>query len=45
MFRPRPPKSVIYDPIYEAMGLPVDPHLRMFLSKREDGNNNNISRL
>ncbi|XP_030529675.2 uncharacterized protein LOC115740329 [Rhodamnia argentea] len=32
----RPIFNSVYDPMYEAMGLPIDPHLRMFLaSKRE----------
>ncbi|KAK6243851.1 hypothetical protein QUC31_010260 [Theobroma cacao] len=29
----------VYDPSYEAMGLPVDPHLRMFLARRESAEN------
>lgn len=24
----------LYDPIYEQMGLPVDPHLRFFLAEQ-----------
>ncbi|XP_017976504.1 PREDICTED: S-antigen protein [Theobroma cacao] len=29
----------VYDPSYEAMGLPVDPHLRMFLARCESAEN------
>ncbi|KAK3229204.1 hypothetical protein Dsin_001085 [Dipteronia sinensis] len=29
----RYPKNSLYDPLYEAMGLPMDPHLRMFLAR------------
>ncbi|KAF7805262.1 hypothetical protein G2W53_044373 [Senna tora] len=29
--------NLVYDPMYEQMGLPVDPHLRMFLAKRNQG--------
>ncbi|KAI4338200.1 hypothetical protein L6164_016544 [Bauhinia variegata] len=36
---PPPPQSSVansfYDPKYEEMGLPVDPHLRMFLAKHD----------
>ncbi|KAM1387632.1 hypothetical protein ACFX2I_033619 [Malus domestica] len=36
---PRAIKNSLYDPKYEAMGLPIDPHLRMFLAqqRRENG--------
>ncbi|XP_039003440.1 uncharacterized protein LOC120130229 [Hibiscus syriacus] len=27
---PRPIKNSVYDPIYEGIGLPIDPHLRLF---------------
>ncbi|KAA3476704.1 tpr repeat-containingprotein [Gossypium australe] len=27
---PRPIKNALYDPLFEGIGLPVDPHLRMF---------------
>ncbi|GMI77152.1 hypothetical protein HRI_001384500 [Hibiscus trionum] len=27
---PRPIKNAVYDPIYEGIGLPIDPHLRIF---------------
>ncbi|KAH7571386.1 hypothetical protein JRO89_XS04G0034300 [Xanthoceras sorbifolium] len=33
---PRRPINSVYDPLYETMGLPVDPHLRMFLASRRD---------
>lgn len=36
--RLRPLKNTVYDPMYEAMGLPVDPHLRMFVARRDNGN-------
>ncbi|KAI4304212.1 hypothetical protein MLD38_039756 [Melastoma candidum] len=29
-----PVPNSIYDPIYEALGLPVDPHLRLFLARQ-----------
>ncbi|KAG6590081.1 hypothetical protein SDJN03_15504, partial [Cucurbita argyrosperma subsp. sororia] len=28
-------RNAVYDPTYESMGLPVDPHLRMFLARRD----------
>ncbi|XP_024926664.3 uncharacterized protein LOC112490671 [Ziziphus jujuba] len=34
----RPMRNTVYDPMYEAMGLPVDPHLRMFVARRDTGN-------
>ncbi|KAL5836832.1 hypothetical protein ACOSQ3_014001 [Xanthoceras sorbifolium] len=30
------PKNSLYDPLYETMGLPVDPHLRMFLASKRN---------
>ncbi|KAF8404543.1 hypothetical protein HHK36_009430 [Tetracentron sinense] len=30
----------VYDPMYERMGLPVDPHLRMFAARRRLGSDN-----
>lgn len=30
-------RNSVYDPMYEAMGLPVDPHLRMFIRRDNDG--------
>ncbi|KAM6577274.1 hypothetical protein CsatB_029111 [Cannabis sativa] len=32
-------RSTVYDPIYEQMGLPIDPHLRMFMLRHGTGNN------
>ncbi|KAJ7978235.1 hypothetical protein O6P43_007734 [Quillaja saponaria] len=32
---PRPIKNAVYDPMFETMGLPIDPHLRMFLASRD----------
>lgn len=32
----RPIFNSVYDPMYEAMGLPIDPHLRMFLASKRD---------
>ncbi|XP_062084229.1 uncharacterized protein LOC133790573 [Humulus lupulus] len=32
-------KNTVYDPLYEEMGLPVDPHLRVFVGRRETSNN------
>ncbi|XP_010534063.1 PREDICTED: uncharacterized protein LOC104809707 isoform X2 [Tarenaya hassleriana] len=29
-FDDRPTQNAVYDPIYEGVGLPVDPHLRLF---------------
>ncbi|KAK7295161.1 hypothetical protein RJT34_18066 [Clitoria ternatea] len=39
--QPRPIPNSLYDPAYEAMGLPVDPHLRAFqlMRNRERGPN------
>ncbi|KAL5767300.1 hypothetical protein ACOSP7_013883 [Xanthoceras sorbifolium] len=37
---PRRPTNSVYDPLYETMGLPVDPHLRMFLASRRDNADN-----
>ncbi|KAI4342884.1 hypothetical protein MLD38_027450 [Melastoma candidum] len=31
-----PVPNSIYDPMYEALGLPVDPHLRLFLARQRD---------
>ncbi|KAL4035273.1 hypothetical protein IC575_003954 [Cucumis melo] len=28
-------RNAVYDPTYESMGLPIDPHLRMFLARRD----------
>ncbi|OWM79925.1 hypothetical protein CDL15_Pgr006229 [Punica granatum] len=33
----RPIMNAVYDPIYEQMGLPIDPHLRLFLAKQARG--------
>ncbi|OMO92954.1 hypothetical protein CCACVL1_06709 [Corchorus capsularis] len=33
--RPKIIKNKVYDPSYADMGLPVDPHLRLFLARRE----------
>ncbi|XP_024031000.1 uncharacterized protein LOC21398208 [Morus notabilis] len=35
--RPVPIRNKCYDPLYEEMGLPIDPHLRMFLARRDNG--------
>ncbi|XVE62210.1 hypothetical protein DITRI_Ditri06bG0100400 [Diplodiscus trichospermus] len=35
--RPKIIKNGVYDPAYAAIGLPVDPHLRMFLAKHANG--------
>ncbi|XP_030933942.1 uncharacterized protein LOC115959601 [Quercus lobata] len=35
--RPRSLKNSVYDQMYESMGLHVDPHLRMFVARRETG--------
>ncbi|XWS58808.1 hypothetical protein CRYUN_Cryun08bG0065400 [Craigia yunnanensis] len=32
-------KNEVYDPSYAAVGLPVDPHLRMFLARRANAEN------
>ncbi|KAL5138945.1 hypothetical protein HKD37_10G029000 [Glycine soja] len=35
---PQPPRLMrnsLYDPIFEQMGLPIDPHLRMFVRRQE----------
>ncbi|GKV09270.1 hypothetical protein SLEP1_g20795 [Rubroshorea leprosula] len=29
-FHPRPMRNSVYDPMYEGLGLPIDPHLRLF---------------
>ncbi|KAL5836829.1 hypothetical protein ACOSQ3_013998 [Xanthoceras sorbifolium] len=42
---PRRPINGVYDPLYETMGLPVDPHLRMFLASRRDNAENNEDKL
>ncbi|XP_039059079.1 putative uncharacterized protein DDB_G0272516 [Hibiscus syriacus] len=34
-------ENKVYDPSYAAMGLPVDPHLRMFQAMNAKNNNNN----
>ncbi|KAI5326798.1 hypothetical protein L3X38_035872 [Prunus dulcis] len=34
----KPIKNSLYDPMYEAMGLPVDPHLRLFLGMQRRNN-------
>ncbi|PON36593.1 hypothetical protein TorRG33x02_348940 [Trema orientale] len=31
-------RNTVYDPLYEEMGLPVDPHLRIFVGRRDNGN-------
>ncbi|WCJ27623.1 hypothetical protein M5689_009354 [Euphorbia peplus] len=31
---PRYQRNTVYDPMYETIGLPVDPHLRMFAARR-----------
>nr|KYP74544.1 hypothetical protein KK1_007229 [Cajanus cajan] len=31
---PRPVRYSLYDPMYEQMGFPVDPHLRMFFGRK-----------
>ncbi|XVF64720.1 hypothetical protein PTKIN_Ptkin09bG0190000 [Pterospermum kingtungense] len=36
LYYPRPIRNSVYDPLYEGIGLPIDPHLRMFLSKDDD---------
>jgi hypothetical protein len=36
--RPRPVKNGVYDAMYEVIGLPVDPHLRMFIARGGNGN-------
>ena len=43
-FRNRSPqnRNAVYDPTYESMGLPVDPHLRMFLARRDPTGNINV---
>ncbi|KAM1180483.1 hypothetical protein ACFX13_019891 [Malus domestica] len=33
---PRPMKNSHYDPAFEAMGLPIDPHIRMFLASQQN---------
>lgn len=33
----RPVKNAVYDPMFETMGLPVDPHLRMFVTRHNNG--------
>ncbi|XP_065629434.1 uncharacterized protein LOC136067460 [Quercus suber] len=35
--RPRSLKNSVYDQMYESMGLHVDPHVRMFVARRETG--------
>ncbi|XVE95353.1 hypothetical protein REPUB_Repub02eG0089600 [Reevesia pubescens] len=30
LFHPRPIRNSVYDPIFERIGLPIDPHLRLF---------------
>lgn len=30
-------RNTVYDPMYEAMGLPIDPHIRMFIARRDNG--------
>ncbi|KAH7571385.1 hypothetical protein JRO89_XS04G0033800 [Xanthoceras sorbifolium] len=42
---PRRPINGVYDPLYETMGLPVDPHLRMFLASRRDNAENDEDKL
>ena len=36
--RPKSIKNGVYDAIYEAIGLPVDPHLRIFVARGDNGN-------
>lgn len=31
-------RNTVYDPMYEAMGLPIDPHIRMFIARRDRDN-------
>ncbi|KAM0971716.1 hypothetical protein FF1_019616 [Malus domestica] len=33
---PRPMTNSHYDPAFEAMGLPIDPHIRMFLASQQN---------
>ena len=44
-YRPRSLKNSVYDQMYESMGLHVDPHLRMFVARRETGNSDMSSYL
>ncbi|KAK8291173.1 hypothetical protein V6Z12_D06G045100 [Gossypium hirsutum] len=34
---PRPIKNALYDPLFKGIGLPVDPHLRMFATMKKQG--------
>ncbi|CAN6575319.1 unnamed protein product [Malus baccata var. baccata] len=36
-------KNALYDPKYEAMGLPIDPHLRLFLAQQRRENDRYLS--
>ncbi|KAK8580305.1 hypothetical protein V6N13_143419 [Hibiscus sabdariffa] len=35
ILNPRPLKNSLYDPMYEELGLPIDPHLRLFLQSKK----------